>query len=37
MLAKEWLDNVRKIQDTIQETQMEHIRRAASVDRKSVV
>ena len=28
MLAKEWLDNVRKIQDTIQETQMEHMRRA---------
>ncbi|MDY0333029.1 MAG: sugar isomerase domain-containing protein [Bacteroidales bacterium] len=36
MLAKEWLDNVRKIQDTIQETQMEHIRRAASVMADSI-
>lgn len=31
MLAKQWLNNVRSIMDTIEETQMENIRKAAEV------
>jgi uncharacterized phosphosugar-binding protein len=36
MLAKQWLDNVRGIMDTIEQTQMENIRKAAEVMADSI-
>lgn len=36
MLAKQWLLNVRTIMDTIEETQMDNIRRAAEVMANSI-
>ena len=36
MLAKQWLTNVRSIMDTIEETQMDNIRKAAEVMAKSI-
>ena len=36
MLAKQWLTNVRAIMDTIEETQMENIRRAAEIMANSI-
>ena len=36
MLAKQWLDNVRGIMDTIEQTQMENIRKAAEIMADSI-
>ncbi|HEY6977883.1 MAG TPA: sugar isomerase domain-containing protein [Chitinophagaceae bacterium] len=36
MLAKQWLDNVRKIMDNIEQTQMDNIRKAAEVMADSI-
>jgi uncharacterized phosphosugar-binding protein len=36
MLAKQWLDNVRKIMDNIEQTQIDNIRRAAEVMADSI-